>query len=155
MIVYGVYNSPLGIITVARNERGIIMLDFCDCAERNLVDNSTFTDLFDKFDNYFEGKPVEFNETVDLFVNNFRRRVFNEVRRIGWGKVKTYKEVAETLKTSPRAVGMALSKNPVLLIIPCHRIIAESGLGGFSRGTELKKKLLELEGVNIEALVRG
>lgn len=150
MIVYGVYKSPFGTITVARTEKGFTMLDFCDCAEKELVDNSFFTDFFYKLDKYFEGKEVDFStEPLDINVNSFRRRVFNETRKIKWGHVKTYKEIAEAVKTSPRAVGVALSKNPVLLLIPCHRVVAEKGLGGYSRGVELKRKLLELEGVKI------
>mgnify|MGYP001772631567 CR=1 FL=1 len=150
MIVYGIYKSPLGTITVARNEKGFTMLDFCDCAEKELVDNSAFTDFFYKLDKYFSGERVEFDEPVDINVNPFRKRVFNEVRKIKWGQIRTYKEIAEAVKTSPRAVGIALSKNPVLLIIPCHRVVSENGLGGFSRGVELKKKLLELEGVRVD-----
>lgn len=69
--------------------------------------------------------------------------------KIPWGKVMTYKQIADSLETSPRAVGMALSKNPILLIIPCHRVIAENGIGGYSRGVKLKRALLELEGVKI------
>ena len=151
MIVYGVYKSPLGTITVARSEKGFIMLDFCECVEKELLDNSFFTDFFHLLDKYFEGKEVDFSmEPLDINVNTFRRRVFNETRKIKWGQVKTYKEIADVLKTSPRAVGVALSKNPVLLIIPCHRVVAENGIGGYSRGVELKRKLLELEGIKLD-----
>lgn len=151
MIVYGVYRSPLGTITVARSEKGFVMLDFCECAEKELLDNSFFTDFFYLLDKYFEGKEVDFSTLpLDINVNAFRRRVFNETRKIKWGQIKTYKEIADTLKTSPRAVGVALSKNPVLLIIPCHRVVAENGIGGYSRGVELKRKLLELEGIKLD-----
>ncbi|MCQ4343322.1 MAG: MGMT family protein, partial [Sulfolobaceae archaeon] len=85
----------------------------------------------------------------------FRASVFKEVRKIPWGHVRTYKEVARSLGTSPRAVGMALSKNNVLILIPCHRVVAENGLGGYRRGVELKRKLLELEGVNVEDILSG
>jgi len=153
MIVYGLYQSPFGPITVAKSEKGFVMLDFCDCAERSSLDNDYFTDFFYKLDLYFQGKPVDLTEPVDFgLTNEFRVRVYKEVMKIKWGQVKTYKEVAEAVKTSPRAVGVALSKNRVLLIIPCHRVIGEKSLGGYSRGIELKKKLLELEGVDLEKL---
>ncbi len=147
MIVYGVYKSFLGPITVAKDDKGFIMLDFCDCAEGELLDNSAFTDFFYKLDKYFEGKEVDLREPVSLRVNEFRLRVFKEVMKVKWGKTRTYKEIAETVGSSPRAVGVALSKNPVLLIIPCHRIVSEKGIGGYSRGVELKSRLLELEGI--------
>ena len=153
MIVYGLYQSPFGPITVAKSEKGFLMLDFCDCAERTSLDNDYFADFFHKLDLYFEGKPVDLTESIDFgLTKEFRIRVFKEVMKIKWGQVKTYKEVAEAVKSSPRAVGVALSKNNVLLIIPCHRVIGENNLGGYSRGIELKKKLLQLEGINLEEI---
>nr|7CSM_A Chain A, Methylated-DNA--protein-cysteine methyltransferase [Sulfurisphaera tokodaii str. 7]7E1P_A Chain A, Methylated-DNA--protein-cysteine methyltransferase [Sulfurisphaera tokodaii str. 7] len=154
MIVYGLYKSPFGPITVAKNEKGFVMLDFCDCAERSSLDNDYFTDFFYKLDLYFEGKKVDLTEPVDFKpFNEFRIRVFKEVMRIKWGEVRTYKQVADAVKTSPRAVGTALSKNNVLLIIPSHRVIGEKSLGGYSRGVELKRKLLELEGIDVAKFI--
>ena len=150
MIVYGLYKSILGEITVAKDENGFIMLDFCNCVESLARDDSAFTDFFYKLDLYFEGKPVDLRENINIKTYPFRLSVFKEVMKIPWGKVKTYKQIAEALNTSPRAIGMALSKNPILLIIPCHRVISEKGLGGYSRGVELKKKLLELEGIRFD-----
>lgn len=148
MIVYGLYNSPFGPITVAKSEKGFTMLDFCNCVEKESLDNSQFTDFFYKLDIYFEGKPVDLREKIDInTLNAFRLSVFKEVMKIPWGKVKTYGEIAKILGTSPRAIGAAIAKNPLLLIIPCHRVIAENGLGGYARGVELKRKLLQLEGV--------
>jgi methylated-DNA-[protein]-cysteine S-methyltransferase len=146
LIVYGIYESPLGSITVAKTERGFTMLDFCNCAERGLVRNEAFEDFFRKLDRYFSGRPVDLREPIDVKTNPFRMRVFKEVMKIGWGQVRTYAEIASSLKTSPRAIGASLAKNNVLLIIPCHRVIAQDGLGGYSRGVELKRRLLELEG---------
>ncbi|AOL16729.1 cysteine methyltransferase [Sulfolobus sp. A20] len=150
MIVYGLYKSPLGYITIAKDEKGFLMLDFCNCAEKESIDNDVFTDFFHKLDLYFEGKPVDLREPISLRTYPFRLSVYKEVMKIPWGKVETYKQIADRLNTSPRAIGMALSKNPILLIIPCHRVISEKGLGGYSRGVKLKKALLELEGVKIE-----
>ncbi|AWR97857.1 methylated-DNA--[protein]-cysteine S-methyltransferase [Acidianus sulfidivorans JP7] len=148
MIVYGLYKSPFGEITVAKSEKGYVMLDFCNCAEKDSIDNSKFTDFFYKLDLYFEGKPVDLREPIDInTLNAFRISVFRETMKIPWGKTKTYGEIARILETSPRAIGASLSKNPLLLIIPCHRVISEHGLGGYSRGIELKKKLLALEGI--------
>lgn len=153
MIVYGLYQSPFGPITVAKSEKGFLMLDFCDCAERGSLNNEAFSDFFYKLDLYFEGKEVDLTERVDFgLANEFRIRVYKEVMKIKWGRVRTYKEVAEAVKSSPRAVGMTLSKNNVLLIIPCHRVIGEKDIGGYSRGVELKKKLLELEGIKIKEI---
>ncbi|MCY0859938.1 MAG: methylated-DNA--[protein]-cysteine S-methyltransferase [Sulfolobaceae archaeon] len=149
MIVYGLYNSPFGYITVAKTENGYRLLDFCNCVEENERDDLQFTDLFYKLDLYFSGKQVDLTAPIDILTNPFRLRVYKEVMKIPWGHVKTYSQIAREIDSSPRAVGIALSKNPVLLIIPCHRVIAEKGLGGYRRGVELKRRLLELEGVTL------
>ncbi|AWR95092.1 methylated-DNA--[protein]-cysteine S-methyltransferase [Acidianus brierleyi] len=147
MIFYGLYRSPLGPITVAKDEKGFLMLDFCECIEKESLDNSLFTDFFYKLDKYFEGEKVDLKEPLSLNVNQFRLRVFKETMKVPWGRIKTYKEIALAIDSSPRAVGVALSKNPVLLIIPCHRIVGEKNIGGYSRGVEIKRKLLEIEGI--------
>ncbi|AEB94751.1 methylated-DNA--protein-cysteine methyltransferase [Metallosphaera cuprina Ar-4] len=125
------------------------MLDFCDCVEPGLKQNKDFSNLFQKLSVYFQGNRVEFDDVkVRMPQNSFRARVFKQVRKLKWGETATYKDIAEEVGTSPRAVGMALSKNPVLIIIPCHRVVAENGIGGYSRGVEIKKNLLKLEGHN-------
>jgi len=65
--------------------------------------------------------------------------------KIPYGEIRTYKEIAEKLETSPRAVGRALAKNPIAVLIPCHRVVGKNSLGGYSWGIELKRALLKLE----------
>ncbi len=111
MIKYGLFMSPLGPISVASENDEIVMLDFCKCVETTLVDNNSFRILFDRLRNYFEGKKVEFDDIpVKMPQNHFRARVFKEVRKVKWGQLVRYKDIADSLGTSPRAVGMALSK---------------------------------------------
>jgi methylated-DNA-[protein]-cysteine S-methyltransferase len=143
---YGLYKSSIGSITVIAEDDEITMLDFCDCVEKGLMNNEWFSDLFQKLDMYFQGKRVEFTVKIRLPMNPFRQRVFKEVMKLRWGEITTYKHVAERIGSSPRAVGTALSKNQTLLLVPCHRVIAESGIGGYSRGVDIKRKLLKLEG---------
>lgn len=94
---------------------------------------------------YFSGKKVEFDFEYELNVSKFTALVLEEVRKIPYGEVETYGEIADRLKTSPRAVGQALKRNPILVLIPCHRVVAENGIGGYSSGFEMKRRLLELE----------
>ncbi len=77
----------------------------------------------------------------------FERQVYRYVLTIPLGEVRTYKDVAIAIgkPKAVRAVGNALKRNPYPLLIPCHRVVATDGIGGYSRGTEEKKKLLELE----------
>jgi O-6-methylguanine DNA methyltransferase len=77
----------------------------------------------------------------------FLQKVWEHMSRIPWGKARTYRELAVTAGSpkASRAVGQACARNPRPLIIPCHRVLAEDGLGGFAYGLEWKAKLLELE----------
>ena len=108
------------------------------------------------FDSYFSGKRTSFKSVkVDIFATPFELRVYEELRKILAGKVIGYAELARRVGSpgGARAVGGALAKNPVPLIVPCHRVISTSGaLGGYSaggmdrggrlRGVELKRALL-------------
>ncbi len=98
---------------------------------------------------YFRGEKVEFDVEVRLEVSNFVAKVLEVVAEIPYGSVKTYGEIASIVGTSPRAVGQALKRNPVPIIIPCHRVVAKNNIGGYSEGVEIKRALLELEGVRL------
>ena len=83
-----------------------------------------------------------------LEVPNFTKKVLDIVKDIEFGDTLTYGDIAKKLNTSPRAVGMALKRNPLPLIIPCHRVVAKNSLGGYSYGVEKKKFILERERLN-------
>jgi methylated-DNA-[protein]-cysteine S-methyltransferase len=103
---------------------------------------------------YFAGEAVEFDRlTLDLDGQEpFFRQIYEALRRVGWGRTTTYGTLAKELGAGPEAardVGQAMAKNPVPLIIPCHRVLAAGGrIGGFSApgGAASKQRMLELEG---------
>ncbi len=101
---------------------------------------------------YFKGKNVRLNLPVDMkTMTEFEKKVYKQAMKVPFGKVKSYKWLAEKagVPNGARAVGNALSKNPVPLIIPCHRVIKSDGrLGGFSApgGILIKRKMLSIEG---------
>jgi methylated-DNA-[protein]-cysteine S-methyltransferase len=101
---------------------------------------------------YFKGKNVRLNLPVDMkTMTEFEKKVYKQAMKISFGKVKSYKWLAEKagIPNGARAVGNALSKNPVPLIIPCHRVIKSDGrLGGYSApgGILMKRKMLSIEG---------
>lgn len=103
---------------------------------------------------YFSGTHEDFrNVALDLGRQEpFFTRVYDHVRTLGWGETSSYGEVARALKVTPeaaRSVGQAMARNPVPLIIPCHRVLAAGGrIGGFSApgGSDAKTRMLELEG---------
>lgn len=105
---------------------------------------------------YGEGEEIDFSATIlDLAgVPDFHRAVYADILNIGWGQATTYGEIAMRLgdlKLS-RAVGQAMGRNPIPLIVPCHRVLASGGRpGGFSApgGTASKLKMLALEGIRL------
>jgi O-6-methylguanine DNA methyltransferase len=108
-----------------------------------------FGDLPDRIRGYFAGKVVGFADKLDLSGSSpFQRRVWEVERSIPYGETRTYVWIAGKLgmPKAARAVGQALAKNPLPIIIPCHRVICSSGdLGGFSGGIGWKQRLLEIE----------
>lgn len=108
---------------------------------------------------YFAGEAIDFsNVALDLGgQDEFFRKIYAAARRVGWGQTTTYGSLAKELGAGPegaRDVGQAMAKNPVPLIIPCHRVLAAGGkLGGFSApgGATTKQRMLEMEGRRAEA----
>jgi methylated-DNA-[protein]-cysteine S-methyltransferase len=108
---------------------------------------------------YFEGQKTDFSQIVlDLAgEDEFFQRIYAAARQIGWGQITSYGALAKQLGAGPQAardVGEAMAKNPVPLIIPCHRVLAAGGkIGGFSApgGSAAKMHMLELEGVHLQA----
>ncbi|MDD5312171.1 MAG: methylated-DNA--[protein]-cysteine S-methyltransferase [Dehalococcoidia bacterium] len=124
--------------------------------ENGLINRDYPGDLTDKIRRYFEGNPVRFDCKLDLSgATDFQCAVWKTTRNIPRGQVKSYHWVAVQLGKSraARAVGQALAKNPLPLIIPCHRVIYNNGkAGGFSARSniaDIKLMLLRLEGVDI------
>ena len=108
-----------------------------------------FEDLMERLKAYFNGHRTAFPDKLDLSrATHFQREVWETTRLIPYGETRSYAWVAEQIKRSlaMRAVGQALGKNPLPIIIPCHRVVANDGkLGGFSGGVKMKRYLLSLE----------
>lgn len=100
-----------------------------------------------QIDEYSRNERKAFNLEV-VFPNNFTGRVMREMAEIPYGETRSYGELAESLDSAAIAVGQACGRNPVPIIVPCHRVVGKTSLGGYSGGLDLKKKLLELEGAD-------
>ena len=97
---------------------------------------------------YLEGRRKKFSLPMDLHGTPFQLTVWNALQEISFGQTVSYTDIAERIQrpSSVRAVGTAIGANPVLIIVPCHRVITKDGkLGGFRAGLEMKKQLLILE----------
>jgi methylated-DNA-[protein]-cysteine S-methyltransferase len=111
-------------------------------------------DITSELERYFEGELVEFSTDLDIsHLSLFEQKVLGETKNIKYGRTITYSQLAEKIGCrGPRAVGNALGKNPTPIIIPCHRVVAKKGIGGYSAGIDLKTRLLELEKRNVNNL---
>lgn len=104
-----------------------------------------------EIDLYLKGKSDNFKLNLDITTGtDFQKTVWKKLLEIPFGKVITYRELANRIENpkAARAVGNAVGANPIPIVIPCHRVVGSSGLGGYSLGLDIKRKLLSLEGIN-------
>ena len=164
MQYYYEYYSPIGKIFLQSDGCCLTELKFenqkyfvspSDSAE-NCPDLPLFKSVCGWLDAYFNGENPEISFDVRVQGSEFCRRVWDELMNIPYGKTDTYAGVAARLeekygkKTSARAVGGAVGRNPVAIIIPCHRVVgSDGGLTGYAAGMDKKRFLLSLEGVLI------
>ncbi|OGU38216.1 MAG: hypothetical protein A2058_04700, partial [Ignavibacteria bacterium GWA2_36_19] len=112
-------------------------------------DDPYMYNIFAELKEYFNRERKKFTVPLDVLGTDFQKKVWNELLKIPYGQLMTYKAIAIMLgnENAMRAVGRANATNHAPIIIPCHRVIASNGkLGGYSGGVSLKEKLLELEG---------
>jgi methylated-DNA-[protein]-cysteine S-methyltransferase len=169
---YTVFETALGYAGIAWNDVGIVRFQLpsasAEATTRNLLRRtpdaeaieppSHIADAVREAQRYFAGEKVDFsNLALDLGgQDELFREIYAAARRVGWGETTTYGGLAKAIGRSDweaaRDVGQAMAKNPVALIIPCHRVLAAGGkVGGFSApgGADTKVRMLELEGVHI------
>jgi methylated-DNA-[protein]-cysteine S-methyltransferase len=169
-VAYAEVDSPFGKLLVARTDRGVVRLKLPGGRDGLISADQTLEDLAAhvsprilespkrldeerrELDEYFEGRREKFDVPVDWSLTSpgFRSRALHAVARIPYGKTKTYAEIAKSAGNSRafRAAGTACGHNPIPLIVPCHRVVQSGGgIGNYGGGPEMKKALLDLEGV--------
>ncbi|MFB3887269.1 MAG: methylated-DNA--[protein]-cysteine S-methyltransferase [Thermodesulfobacteriota bacterium] len=160
-VYYASFNSPfLKKVFVASTERGVCMVDFLTSEKsflnqlaRLLPGKIVRADrknkaVLSQLKRYLRGKLRRFDCPLDFRGTPFERKVWRELARIPYGQTRSYKEIGQAIGHSKafRAVGNANGKNPIPLIIPCHRVIeSNGGLGGFGHGLKIKRQLLDFE----------
>jgi methylated-DNA-[protein]-cysteine S-methyltransferase len=106
-------------------------------------------DTVTQLEEYFAGERTEFDLPMELDGTAFQKDVWTELTRIPYGETISYGELARRVgrPKGPRAVGQANGKNPIPIIVPCHRVLASNGIGGYGGGLPMKRTLLAVEGV--------
>ncbi len=161
MTAWARHRSPLGWLTIEATDQGVFGVTF---GERGPVQPAVSTLARGHLEaarralaDYFSGR-VPSLPALDLQGSDFQRLVWRALLDIPWGEVRTYGEVAAALGRpgAARAVGAANGKNPVAILVPCHRVVAAGGrLGGYSGGLEVKRELLAHEAAHGPVLRRG
>lgn len=156
MLYYTRFNTPLCEIIIVGNEEGVSNLHLNTgegkrhfaISEEWVEDNEFFSDITNQVKEYFNVKRTAFNVKLNPKGTDFQKKVWNELSKIAYGELRTYKDIANSVgsEKAVRAVGNANGKNPVPLLIPCHRVIGTNGkLTGFAHGLAAKEKLIHLE----------
>lgn len=144
------YKSPIGTLEIKGSDAGISSMNFLDTATASATAAvpESLAECVKQLDEYFNGKRKTFDLEFDLTGTDFQKKVWNELLKIPYGKTCSYLDLAKKLgnKMSLRAVGSANGKNPVAIIIPCHRVIGSNGkLVGYGGGLWRKQWLLDFE----------
>ncbi len=142
------YKSPIGTLEIICENDKLVSLKLVDYCKKVNVETDFVKDIKSQLNEYFSGKRRVFNIKINPSGTNFQKLVWKELQNIPYGKTKSYSEVAEAIgnKNAQRAVGNACNKNPIMIIIPCHRVVSKNNnLGGYAYGSEIKQKLLNIE----------
>jgi methylated-DNA-[protein]-cysteine S-methyltransferase len=159
---FDVIDSPVGDLHVAATTRGLCRIsyrgdDWEDQLARTFgvrVLRSPLDDVRRELDEYFDGRRREFDLPIDLRVAPFYADVLRELARVPYGRTETYGALAARAgrPKAARAVGTVMNRNPIPIVLPCHRIVGANGsLTGYAGGLDIKRRLLELEGAMFKA----
>ncbi|AGH94544.1 methylated-DNA--[protein]-cysteine S-methyltransferase [Pseudobdellovibrio exovorus] len=154
-------NSAVGVIYLVASEKylhGIFWKDQkIQKEEAASSAHSSASKILDKTEcqigEYLAGKRQEFNIPIQMDGTAFQKRVWARLAQIPYGETRSYKDIAKELKdaNASRAVGTANGRNPISLIVPCHRVISSDGtMGGYAGGLSIKEMLLNLEKTNMK-----
>jgi methylated-DNA-[protein]-cysteine S-methyltransferase len=167
VVEFSIRESSLGNLVLVARQGRLIELDIRDQhrmeIRKSLIasygsgveSDKPFRPLHVKLDRYLRGQKVDFEAEVDLSGEpEFTRRVLSLLMEVPHGQLTSYGRLARKLgyKSAGRAVGQAVGRNPIPIVIPCHRVIREDGtIGGFSMGLKIKERLLAIEGVTLRS----
>ena len=152
-----VVSSPVGKLRLIASDKGLVAIDVRNVKTssdevKNVAAQKILSATKKQLEQYFAGKRTAFDIPLDLEGTDFQQLAWRALCRIPFGKTISYGDQAKNIKKPKafRAVGSANGKNPIPIIVPCHRVVAGDGsLGGYSLGLKMKKQLLALEGVSV------
>lgn len=150
------YDTILGVLGISDNGKEITEVYFGDENSQDLDIEETplIKEAYTQISLFLQGKLKEFDLPIYLEGTDFQKKVWKALRDIPYGETRSYKDIAQVVDSPKayRAVGMSNNKNPISIIIPCHRVIGSNGkLVGYGGGLDIKKTLLEIEKKNLDS----
>ncbi|WP_209512844.1 methylated-DNA--[protein]-cysteine S-methyltransferase [Sedimentibacter acidaminivorans] len=145
------YDTTIGKIGISENGKAVTNIYFENESLENkvqLVETPLIKNAFEQIKEYLNGKRKTFDFPIELNGTEFQKSVWRALQEIPYGETKTYKEIAIAIgnEKACRAVGMANNKNPLPIVIPCHRVIGANGkLVGYAGGLNIKENLIKIE----------
>jgi methylated-DNA-[protein]-cysteine S-methyltransferase len=138
--------GPVGQLTIDEEDEAIVAIRWADMPAGN--GSPLLTEAARQLDAYFAGRLSNFDLPLAPAGSPFEARVWSAMQLIPYGETRSYGDLADMIGSAPRPVGRACGHNPIPIVIPCHRVLARSGLGGYSGqgGLVTKQRLLALEG---------
>jgi methylated-DNA-[protein]-cysteine S-methyltransferase len=139
-------SSPIGQLTIDEENAAIVAIRWADMPAGN--GSPLLAEAARQLDAYFAGQLSHFDLPLAPAGSSFETRVWSAMQLIPYGETRSYGDLADMIGSAPRPVGRACGHNPIPIVIPCHRVLARSGLGGYSGsgGLVTKQRLLALEG---------
>ena len=155
MINYFCYDTEIGRIKISEKDGKIIGLVFSYYKKENEIEKETelIKKAYTQLEEYLSGKRTEFDIEIEMIGTEFQKKVWKELLNIPYGETRSYKDIAIAIGSEKacRAVGNANNKNPIAIIVPCHRVIGSNGsMTGYAGGLDIKEKLLKIEKYNIK-----
>jgi methylated-DNA-[protein]-cysteine S-methyltransferase len=148
-LYYDIFDSPLGPLYLEFSVKFLIGISFEKPSDIPFKESAAPENFKKELVSFFDGTGTGFNQEIKFLIGtDFEKKVWNALKEIPFGETRTYKWVAEKIgnPSAVRAVGRALSKNPVPIVVPCHRVIESDGsIGGYSLGVDIKRRLLDME----------
>jgi len=151
------FNSPVGLLIIQAEDNCITNIYLAKEEEQEELQKENSSPLLQQachqLTEYFAGERTTFDLPIKYVTGTpFQHSVWNALRNIPYGETRSYEDIAVAIGNpkAVRAIGQANTRNPILLLVPCHRVINKNGsIGGFGCGVEVKKQLLQLEGLKI------
>lgn len=158
MLYFDIINTPIGDLLLLASDKGLKKILFED-QFKSIEISSTWEQSTEKLSQakeqllaYFNNQLIQFELQLDPDGTVFQKQIWKELEEIPFGEIRSYQDVANAIEkpNACRAIGMANSKNPIPIIIPCHRVIGKNGkLTGYAGGLDIKAKLLQIEGIDL------